>query len=149
MGGHKPSSLDALRGAGFAKDLERSFEVTRFVWETREALRRPAEAPQGSALKTRENRTERPCLNSVEQPVRDHPVQPRTDGHPSSRQCEELNPYFRNLLPIWKSHLHSKSHLDRLQNETLSDVGAHPNHRQTLGNAIEMPEARTLRKVSF
>ena len=34
-------------------------EFARFVWETREAFRRPGEAPRGGALKSREDRTER------------------------------------------------------------------------------------------
>ena len=34
-------------------------ELARFVWETREALRRPEEASRGRALKTREGRKKR------------------------------------------------------------------------------------------
>ena len=33
--------------------------MARFVWETREAFRRPGEAPQGRALKTREDEKKR------------------------------------------------------------------------------------------
>ena len=34
-------------------------ELARFVWETREAFRRPGEASRGRALKTREDRKKR------------------------------------------------------------------------------------------
>ena len=37
-------------------------ELARFVWETREAFRRPGEAPQGRALKTREDEKKREFL---------------------------------------------------------------------------------------
>ena len=51
-------------------------ELARFVWETREAFRRPGEAPGGRALKTREDRKKREFFGGARRKARE-PQEPQ------------------------------------------------------------------------